>query len=184
MRGAIVGLVFLATVLANAQELYLPRGPVKRLASPDGSKILYGVPYQKSASGGPQLWIEDNRTHRRTKLFDVGGTLSAVWSSDGSAFYVNDHWASDRERAYIYDAVTLQRLDIGDHILAQDPESRRFANGHTYFAIEGWEGLQAVAVRFSGHTDQPPVLSFDFRYRISRTGAVKRLSRHVAPVTG
>jgi hypothetical protein len=176
MRVAGLGIVVLAALTMNAQELYLPSGPVKRLPSPDGSKILHGVPYQRGLRDEPQLWIEDTRTHRRTKLFDVGGTLSAVWSADGSAFYVNDHWASDRERAYIYNAATLQRLDIAARVMAQYPETRIFAKGHTYFAIEGWEGAPDVAVRFSGHTDEPPVISFDFRYRVSRAGAVKKLS--------
>ena len=86
MRLSCLGSIALAAVIANAQELDLPRELTKRLASPDGSKILYGVPYEKSASGGPQLWIEDGRTHRRTKLFDVRGTLSAAWSPDGTDF--------------------------------------------------------------------------------------------------
>jgi hypothetical protein len=176
------GLLSFATVLANAQELYLPQGPVTRLVSPNGSKILYGVSYQKSSSGGPQLWVEDERTRHQTKLFDVGGTLSAVWCADGSAFYVNDHWASDRERAYIFDAATLQRLDIADRIWAEDPETRPFKSGHTYVAIERWDGTEEVAVRFSGHTDEPPVMNFDFRYRVSRAGVVKKLSQQIAPV--
>ncbi len=180
MRAVCLGLVALAALTVHAQELYIPGGQVKRLASPDGSKILYGVPYQKGSNSGPQLWIEDTRTHRRTKLFDVGGTLSAVWSGDSSAFYVNDHWASDRERAYIYNATTLKRLDIAARILAEDPASRIFANGHTYFAIERWEGAHDVAVRFSGHTDEPPVTSFDIRYRVSMAGVVKKLSQHSA----
>jgi hypothetical protein len=180
MRAVRFGLVALAALTINAQELYIPGGSVTRLASPDGSKVLYSVPYQKSSNSGPQLWIEDSRTHRRTKLFDIGGTLSAVWSADGSAFYVNDHWASDRERAYIYNAATLERLDILARILAEDPASRIFANGHAYFAIERWEGARDVAVRFSGHTDEPPATSFDIRYRVSRAGAVKKLSQHTA----
>ena len=38
---------------------------MKRLVSPDRSKILYG------AGNTAQLWIEDTRTHKRTKLFDI-----------------------------------------------------------------------------------------------------------------
>ncbi len=180
MRAGVLGLVSLAIVLANAQELYLPLGPVTQLASPDGYGILYG----EKSNSGLQLWIEDERTRRRTKLFDVGGTLSAVWCADGSAFYVNDHWASDRERAYIYDAASLERMDIADRILAADPQSPRFATGHSYFDIERWDGTHDVYVRFSGHTDEPPVTSFDFRYRVSRTGVVKKLSQRFAPITG
>src|ERR1700730_9093396 len=88
-RPASVWIVMIAA-LASAQEnrptlpeLNLPHGPVRRLGSPDGSRILYGVPYQNGVNDGPQLWIEDTRTHQRKILLSVGGTLSAVWSSDG-----------------------------------------------------------------------------------------------------
>jgi len=178
MNVRIFACLALAAVLANARVLDLPWGTLKRLPSPDGTFVLYG----KTGVNNPQLWIEDTRTHRRTKLFDIASTLTAGWSADSAAFYVNDHSASDRERAYIYDAATLRRLEIADRILASDPESRRFAAGHTYFAIEGWEGMHDVNVRFTGHTDEPPVTFFGFRYRVSREGAVKKLSRCVAPV--
>src|ERR1022692_1871643 len=87
------------------KELCLPSGPVTRLSSPDGSRILYGVPYQSGTNDGPQLWIEDTRTHQRKMLLSIGSTLSAVWSPDGTSFSVQDHWASDSARSYIYDAV-------------------------------------------------------------------------------
>src|SRR5436309_5356797 len=89
-------LAAMATAQANppaASELNLPYGPVTRLASPDGSRTLYGVPYQRGINDGPQLWIEDTRTHQRRLLFDIAGTLSAVWCRDGSAFSVNDRYA-------------------------------------------------------------------------------------------
>jgi len=173
-----LGLVVLVAVLANAKMLNLPWGPMKRLPSPDGTLILY----EKASASEPQLWIENARTQRHTKLFDIPSTLSAAWSADGTAFYVNDHAGSDEELAYIYDAATLQRIDIAARIQAEDPKSRPFTNGHAYFHVERWEGNQEVAVRFFGHTDEPPVTDFVFRYRISRTGVVKKQSQHTAPV--
>ena len=178
-----LGFLALAAVIVNAQELDLPWGSSKRLASPDGSKILYGVPYQKGRNDSPQLWIEDTRTRRRTKLFDIPSTLSAGWSADGAAFYVNDHEGSDGELAYIYDAATLKRIDIAARIQAADPGSRRLATGHAYFRVTGWEGTQQMAVSFFGHTDQQPVLCFTLRYRINKAGVVKKLSQRVTPAT-
>jgi hypothetical protein len=166
----------------NLSELNLPYGPVTRLASPDGSRILFGMPYQNGVNDGPQLWIEDTRTHQRKMLLSINGTLSAVWSADGSAFSVQDHCASDSARAYIYDANTLQRLDLADRILAADPGAERFAKGHAYFDLERWDTAQEVIVHFHGHTDQPPVACFDFRYRVSRAGSVEKLSERVFPV--
>ena len=43
---------------------------------------------------GPQLWLEDARTHRRQKLLDISDAVSAGWSSDGTEFYVQDHSSS------------------------------------------------------------------------------------------
>src|SRR5712692_5663613 len=107
--------ITIIAALATAQEnrpttlpeLHLPYGPVTRLASPDGSRILYGVPYQSGINDGPQMWIEDRRTHQRNMLLSIGGTLSAVWSPDGSAFSVQDRFASDSARIYIYDVNAL-----------------------------------------------------------------------------
>jgi hypothetical protein len=181
--------VLLVVASASAQEnrptfleLNLPWGPVTELASPDGSRILYGVPYQNGVNDGPQLWIEDRRTHQRQMLLSIRSTLSAVWAANGSAFSVNDHWASDSARGYIYDANTLQRLDLAGCILAADPSVDRLASGHAYFDVERWETSQQVIVHLHGHTDQPPVVCFNFRYRVSRLGAVEKLSKRVFPV--
>jgi hypothetical protein len=177
MRVAPLGVVALVAMVASAQEIDLPWGPVKRVASPDGALILY---YANSTGQNPQLWIEEVHTHRRTKLLDIGGTLNAVWSSDGRAFYVNNRWASDRETSFIYDAATLQRLDIAASIQTADPRARGFADGHTYYEIERWIGTQQVAVRFWGHTDTPPVTLFEFRYAISRAGAVEKAGERIS----
>jgi hypothetical protein len=163
-------------------EMKLSYGPVTRLASPDGSHILYGVPYQSGVNDGPQLWIEDTRTHQRQMLLSIGATLSAVWSADGSAFSVQDRWASDSTRTYIYDSKTLQRLDLASRILAVDFGAERFAKGHAYFDLERWETTQQVTVHFHGHTDHAPVSCFDFRYRVDRAGAVEKLSERVFPI--
>jgi hypothetical protein len=183
MHVSSLGLLALGAVILSAQELDLPGEASKRLASPDGSMVLYGVPYDQGRNEGPSLWIEDTRTRRRTKLLDIPSTLSAGWSADGAAFYVNDQLASDQELAYIYDAATLQRIDIGARIQEEDPESRRLATGHAYFQVRGWDGTQEMAVSFFGHTDQPPVLCFTLRYRINKAGVVKKLSQRVTPAT-
>jgi hypothetical protein len=179
--------VFAVVIVVGAQapsaELNLPGifTRVMRLASPDGSHILYGVPYSRGMNDEPELWIENTRTQRRQKLLNIPDTLSAVWSSDGSAFYVRDHVASDQTFSYIYDTDTLRRLDLAARIQASDPAARRFAHGHAYFDADGWHGTGEVTVHFHGHTDEPPPVScFDFRYRVSRAGAVAKVSERVS----
>jgi hypothetical protein len=177
IRFTVLCLTVLAMV-ATAQELELPNGSVTRIASPDGTRILCGVPYQSGVNDSPQLWIEDTRTHSRKMLLSIPGTLYARWAPDGTAFSVSAG-ASDYAQAWIYDAVTLQRLDLGRLILAADPEAQRFGIGHAYFNPESWDDREHVIVRFHGHTDDAPIMRFDFRYRVSRAGSVEKLSQHV-----
>ena len=165
------------------RTLDLPWGPVKKLTSPDGSYILYGVPYQSGITSGPQLWIEDARKKTRKKLLSIGGTLRAAWSPDSAAFYVVDRLASDSTLSYIYEMPTLKRLDIAEHIFNADQEANRFARGHVYVEAEGWTDKKTVQVHFHGHTDESEIACFDFRYLVNRTGVVTRLSRHITAVT-
>jgi dipeptidyl aminopeptidase/acylaminoacyl peptidase len=169
--------------LGGSDILELPFGESKRLSSPDGRYVLFGREYDQKANKPPELWIEDTRTSRRTRLLELNGTASAAWSPDGTAFYVNNRWASDSENACIYDAATLQRIDLGKAIVDNDREARRFANGHAYFEVDRWQGSQNVAVRFHGHSDEAPVVCFELRYDVSRTSSVKKLSQRTAPVT-
>ena len=175
------GLLLLAasSLLGQGRILQLPFGKPGRLSSPDGRYVLFG----RTTETAPELWVEDTRTSRRTRLLELGGTASAAWSPDGAAFYVNERWASDRARAYLYDAATLERVEIGKAILDSDSEAARFANGHAYFEVSRWEGPHNVAVSFHGHTDEAPVICFDLRYNVSRTGTVKKLTQHMAAVT-
>jgi hypothetical protein len=172
-------------VTASAQEssrpavLTLPGGRVQPLPSPDGAHTLYGVQFQDGKTAGSQLWIRDSSTAAGRLLLTLGGSMQAFWSPDGKEFSVNDRWASDRESAYIYDTETLKRQNVGEDILAADPESRHFTNAHAYFHVERWDGPAQVIVRFHGHTDEAPVQCFELQYRVGRTGVVEKLSERV-----
>ena len=167
-----------ALVTASAQET----SRVQPLPSPDGMHTLYGVESLDNKTAGSQLWIRDNSTGESRLLLTLGGTMQSFWSPDGKAFSVNDHWASDRESAYIYDTETLKRQNVGEDILAADPESRYLTNAHAYFQVERWDGPAHVFVRFQGHTDEPPVRCFEFQYRVSRTRVVEKLSECIYPI--
>ena len=140
--GLALGAASLFLDQANGQPaavLDLPFGPITRLASPDGSLILYGVPFQKGVNEGPQLWLEDGRTHQRQKLLDISDGVSAGWSPDGMKFYLQDHSSSSSTESYIYDARSLKRVDLGALIRKSDSSISRFASGHAYFDMERWE---------------------------------------------
>ena len=183
--GVALGVASLFLVQANgrpAAVLDLPFGSITRLLSPDGSLILYGVPFQKEVNGGPQLWLEDARTHQRQKLLDISDGVSAGWSPDGTKFYLQDHSSSSSTESYIYDARSLKRVDLGALIRKSDSSISRFASGHAYFDMERWESPETVIVHFYGHTDEPPVVCFDLRYRVKLSGTTTKLEQHVFPM--
>jgi hypothetical protein len=182
--GVAMGVASLFLDQANGQPaavLDLPFGPLTRLASPDGSLILYGVPFQKGVNKGPQLWLGDARTDQRQKLLDISDGVSAGWSPDGTKFYVQDHSSSSSTESYIYDARSLKRVDLGALITKSDSSISRFASGHAYFDMERWESPEAVIVHFYGHTDEPPVVCFDLRYRVKFSGTTTKLEEHLFP---
>jgi hypothetical protein len=174
----------------RSAPLQPPFGPAHRLVSPDGAYALFG------GGEAAQLWLEETRTHRRKMVFEVTiQTLTLAWSPDSAAFIANDRAASDIEDAYIYDVSTLQRLDVRSRILAADAEVARFVPGpntapHSYFHAIRWLDARRVEVQLHGHTDGTwngasvrPGDCFDLRYRVSREGAVQKLSQRVLPLT-
>jgi hypothetical protein len=182
--GVALGVASLVLGQMNGQPpkvLDLPFGSITRLASPDGSLILYGVPFRKDVNGGPQLWLEDARTHQRQKLLDISDGVSAGWSPDGTKFYVQDHSSSSSTESYIYDTRSLKRVDLGALIRKSDSSISRFASGHAYFDMERWEGPQTVIVHFYGHTDTLAVVCFDLRYRVKLSGITTKLEQRIFP---
>jgi hypothetical protein len=179
----VLSLIFTVSAqqLSSGSVLELPSDITKKLLSADGSYVLYGVPYQSGINSGPQLWIEETSNGDRKMLHSVGSTLSAAWSHDGTAFYVDDHLASDSTRSYLYEMPSLRRLDVANQIT--DNEASRLAKGHVYFEVEHWEGNDSVQVHLHGHTDENRVNCFDFRYVVTRLGEVKKISQHLVAAT-
>jgi hypothetical protein len=115
--------------------------------------------------------------------------------------------AIDLETAYVYDARTLDRLDLRSRIVAADPGSTRYlvpgqiktsptaapgakipTTSHVH-AIR-WLDAMHVEVQLDGHTAGIRIGEsieggdcFDLRYRIGRDGAVEKLSRRVSAIT-
>jgi len=167
-----------------------PFGLANQLVSPDGAYSLFG------GDKAPQLWLENKRTHERKIVFEVTvQTLTLAWSPDSAAFIANDRAASDLELAYIFDVNTSDRLDLRSRIVAADVDTARFVPGqntapHSYFHAIRWLDPWHVEVQLHGHTDGTwngtsgrPGDCFDLRYRVSRDGAVQKLSQRVFALT-
>lgn len=194
MRTACLVAVIVASQVAAAQQqsapLKPPFGPKNQLVSPDGAYALFG------SDKASQLWLEDKSTHERKIVFRVTlQTLTLAWSPDSAAFIANDRAVSDVEFAYVYDAKTLDRIDLRSRVLTADAEAARFVPGqntapHSYFHAIRWLDARRVEVQLHGHTDGTrdgtfvrPGDCFDLRYSVTRDGAVEKLSRRVSALT-
>jgi hypothetical protein len=80
-------------------------------------------------------------------------------------------------------------MDVRARILRAYPNAARFVQGpdrapHSYFHVVRWLDARNVEVQLHGHTDgEYPIHCFDLRFRVSRDGEVKELSRLVLPAT-
>jgi hypothetical protein len=193
MRGAcFLAVIALAHAAGQSLALKEPYGPQHALVSPNGAYALFGI--QSTVNAENALWLEDRRTHeRRMVLAATVQTLTLAWSPDSAAFAVNDRALSDIENAYIFDAKTLERLDLAARITAAaGPEAARFLKGrkdHSYFHVKRWLDARHVEVALYGHT--VALLNgtaveggdcFELRYRVSRDGEVEKLGQKVAPL--
>jgi hypothetical protein len=115
-------------------------------------------------------------------FYGYGG--NAVWSPDSSAYFVNDHIASDITDSALYfldPPNPPRRIDVDQAIRVSDPEAVRYFQGHRYFIARRWLDNQLAQVQFCGHSDAAPAVEFDFRYRIGQDGKALRISRRLRP---
>jgi hypothetical protein len=86
---------------------------------------------------------------------------------------------SPEQRPYFRGPSPLKRVDLGALIRKSDSNVSRFVSGHAYFDMERWESPETVIVHFYGHTDKPPAVCFDLRYRVKFGGTTTKLEQHV-----
>jgi hypothetical protein len=201
----LIGVVAVSQIGGQPQSAHLrmPYGEANPVLSPDGAYALFG-----SDAALYQLWIEDRHTQKRQIVLRATlQTLTLAWSPDSTAFIANDRATSDVEVAWVYEARTLDRLDLRSLIFTADPGSARFlvpgkinrappeepnakVPTMSYVHAIRWLDAQHVEVQLVGHTagvrignSIEPGDCFDLRYRIGRDGAVEKLAQRVSAIT-
>jgi hypothetical protein len=157
--------------------------------TPDGRYVLFtdsGIaPKQYGCQGidCDNLWLEDEATHSRTSIAVRNSDLSAGWSPDGNAFYVQVRQASDMGILTLYKNTGDRLLSVDRAVLRADPAARElFHDSHHYFEADHWLDGTHLLVRFDGHTDYYPSRCFDLTYSVRLDGKLEKLSSRVVPV--
>jgi hypothetical protein len=177
--------------------------PDHKVVSPDGKYALFN-----GRADSAEVWIEEVSTHTRRYVMSMNtGVVSVGWAPDSHAFYLNNHVASNVDRAYLYDAQTLDQLDLAALVVGADRKARRFTApfvleppkfgsrvrvaDHSHLEAARWLDAGHVDVFLDGHTDATgspegdgppfrPVQCFSLHYRISKSGEVRKLGQQVA----
>jgi hypothetical protein len=117
-----------------------------------------------------------NPGSNRELPFD-GSNGSIGWSTDSQSFFVNEHIASNDNEAYVYRATEVSmRIDLGRLIRNADYSARKLSTGHRYTFAREWLDNHTVLVQYCGHTDDYPVVQFDFRYRVTLNEGLQKVS--------
>ena len=161
-----------------------------RVISPNGKWALVSTANQEFCSKAEKkgnavferelfLVNESNQWKRVVMEYNSSGDVN--WASDSSAFFVNDQVASNEGDAYIFSTASLSKLDLTEAIFRSDSSTAKVKYGHRYVIARKWMDNGAVLVQLCGHTDDAPVVQFDFRYRVNVTGQVQRLTQKKGP---
>jgi len=134
------------------------------------------VPVCSSNNG---LFLRATSTRDKEPIEFDGYSGNAVWSPDNAAFFVNDHSASDRTDSALYTVDPLRKIDAAGAIRNSDPAAVHYFHGHRYFIAQRWIDNHTALVQFCGHTDEFPVVEFDFHYRVGIDGSAQRISRRL-----
>ena len=173
-------IVVLPFLLAAAPQkrtpvIDLPRGPLTRIASPDKSwTLVFECPNECAER---KLWIEKTQPKQRRLVSEYERSLGVSWAPDSRHFFVYDEAGSNEGFSYIYDAATLDKLNLAELVTAHDKAAVPFLKaGHSYMRAKYWIDAHALIAILTGHFDESPSHSFTLKYRIGIDGNIRRLS--------
>ena len=162
----------------NPLVINLPHGRISHIPSPDGKWILvFECPNDCKER---KLWIEEAASHKRRPIKDYDRNLDVSWAPNGQFFFVNDNSASTNARCYVYDATTLNEMNLEKVILTGDSGASVFLNaGHSYLRAKHWINSRALLLILDGHNDGAFPRGFTLRYRLDLNGKVEKISQHI-----
>jgi hypothetical protein len=155
-----------------------------RIMAPNGNWALVSPPNPefcpkedkgKYADFEPKLFLMNESNHRKRLVMRYSSGGDVGWAPGSMAFFVNEQVGSNVGDAYIYGTASLKKLDLTDVIFRSDSAAAKFKIGHRYVRARKWIDDHSILVQFCGHTDESPVIQFDFRYRVTVTGQVQTL---------
>jgi hypothetical protein len=157
----LIALLVIAMPVLGA-GVHFPSGAISE--SPDGRwKLTCKRPPESAADLEPVLLLTESQG-RGIELRRIDRGCSILWSPDSSWFALTDDWASDSSDVFIYSAAGhLSKKSIGEQFPTNAIPQAELA-GHCYFEAREWLDRHRLRFEVSGHTDEPPIYSFEHEY--------------------
>jgi hypothetical protein len=184
MLKCIISAAFLALIcwwmpaFSQSQFAEFPFGE-NSSTSADGSFTLQTKGCQpNSINCDRKLWLADNRAVRQKLLIEIQRTVRIGWAPSGSAFFLNDDFASNESSAYLYFPAEDRHFDVGALLDQKFPQDRHFEDdSHHYINGVRWIDTDKILVKRSGHFDRSVAGGNEFSvcYEVSKSGEAKRL---------
>jgi hypothetical protein len=171
---------FLAAIPVLGAGVHFP--PAVSSRSPDGRwKVTCKNP-AKDATDLRHVLLLTGVNGRSVELRRIDRDCGVLWSPDSSRLAITDNYASDRSDIFIYSgAGRASKKSVWEQFPTNAIPQEELA-GHCYFDAREWVDRHRLRFRIVGHTDEPPVYSFEHEYVFDLTfgkfETVKKEKRH------
>jgi len=133
---------------------------VREWLSPDRQVRISSVKIGSENEIGYQLRLS-KAGHTSVIVDQYFRAVDVSWSPGSKYVAVTDWMGSNVSDCYIVDTDHPEGRFSMTEALPKLPEE---ADSHFYVSYQGWESVETIRVRASGHTDYTPVHEFDYRF--------------------
>jgi len=125
------------------------RTPALPLISPSGQWAIdeAGYDYRERAH---KLILRNLRTHTLASIIDFPRWATVGWAPDSAHFFVTDNFASDVSEVYVYDPLTLHRVQLSPLLRRMKPLTKYFICDPYYLRAEWWKSDRTLQLHFYG----------------------------------
>jgi hypothetical protein len=125
------------------------RVPAQPLVSPSGQWAIdeVGYDYRERAH---KLILRNLRTHTLASIIDFPRWATVGWAPDSAHFFVTDNFASDVSEVYVYDPLTLHRVQLSPQLKRMEQLTKYFICDPHYLRAEWWKSDRTLQLHFYG----------------------------------
>ncbi|MFZ6731833.1 hypothetical protein ACO0LG_07920 [Undibacterium sp. Ji42W] len=126
-------------------------GLTSRLNSPSSRYAVINIDSDTLDESGNNhsLWILDNLTKKKNKVFSYGRHVSVFWSPKGNYLTINNKEGSDFSNCILISMdEAFKKMDFAGNISSQFKEQETFKGDHIYIKCNRWTNETSIEISF------------------------------------